>query len=354
MTVTEQTEWLQHLLDSGSGTVVIPDGEYLVAKTLRVPDNTKIVCSPRTHLRLADGANCPIISNVDRGREFSRNITIEGGVWDGNNLNQQRDKYAGNSPDSAWGQFMVFTYVKNLTLRGMTLKDPESFAVQLTATEEFTVEDIFFDFNKQRLNMDGIHVNGFACNGLIRNLTGETHDDMVALNSDEGDQYCDCCDIENITIENIYGGSNGWTGVRLLSRQATLRNIAIRNLYGGYKFNGVSFTHWGEQMETVDYGRFENILLDGIFAYSCRKSGKGHGGIIWFQPYLRHVGAVVCRNIFRTDPPENLNDVHTVEIGDHVVIDTLDIHGLHQQVSDGKPPILVSESSKVKHFCIGQ
>ena len=354
MNATDQTEWLQRLLDSGNGTVVIPDGEYLVAKTLRIPDDTKVVCSPKTRLRLADGANCPIIGNPAKGRTFSRNITIEGGVWDGNNLNQQRDKYAGNPPDSAWGQFIVFTYVKNLTLRGMTLKDPESFAVQLTACEEFTIEDIFFDFNKKRLNMDGIHVNGFARNGLIRNLKGETHDDMVALNSDEGDAYCDCCDIENVTIENVYGGSDGWTGIRLLSRQATLRNIVIRNLYGGYKFNGVSFTHWGKDAETADYGRFENILLDGIFAYSCRKSGSGHGGIIWFQPYVRHAGTVVLQNIFRTDPAENLNQVHTIDVGDGVVIDTLDIRGLHQRLPDGKPPILISKSATVGNYRVGE
>ncbi|MHB0934993.1 MAG: glycosyl hydrolase family 28 protein [Armatimonadota bacterium] len=353
MTIIDHTVWLQQLLDCGTGTIVIPDGEYVVSSTLRVPDDTTVICSPKTTVRLADGANCPLLGNVARGRTASRNITIDGGVWDGNNLQQQRDQYAKNNPDGAWGQLVVFSYVNNLTLRNMTLKDPESFAVQLTAVDAFTVEDIHFDFNKQRPNMDGIHVNGFARNGLIRNLTGETHDDMVALNSDEGEFCCDCCDIENVTIENIYGGRDGWTGVRLLSRQATLRNIAIRNLYGGYKFNGVSFTHWGGDMETADYGRFENILLDGIFAYSCRTSGKGHGGIIWFQPYLRHVGTVVCRNIFRADPPDHRNDVPTVEIGDGVIINTLIIQGLHQQVPDEKPPLLVSDSAMVRHFVNG-
>ncbi len=346
----EQTGWLQDLLSGGSGIVVIPDGDYLISKTLRIPNDTKVICSPRARLRLADGANCPIISNVDRGREFSRNITIEGGVWDGNNLNQQRAKCSKDIPLGGFGQFIVFTYVKNLTLRGMTIKDPESFAIQLTAVEEFTVEDLFFDFNKQRPNMDGIHVNGFARNGLIRNLKGETHDDMVALNSDEGKDYCDCCDIENVTIENVYGGADGWTGVRLLSRAATVRNIAIRNLYGGYKFNGVSFTHWGPDGESADYGRFDNILLDGIYAYCCRKTGQGHGGIIWFQPYLRHVGRVACRNVFRSDPPDNLNSVHTIEIGEGVEIDTLEIRSLHQSVPDGKPPMLVATSARIANL----
>lgn len=342
----ERTDWLQAQLNSG-GTVVIPDGNYLVSKTLRVPDDTTIVCSPRTRLRLADGANCPIIGNVDRGRQFSCNITIEGGVWDGNNLNQERKKWSRDIPLGPFGQFIVFTYVKNLTLRGMTIKDPESFAVQITAVEGFTIEDIFFDFNKRRGNMDGIHVNGFARDGLIRNLKGETHDDMVALNSDEGDAYCDSCDIENVTIENVYGGADGWTGVRLLSRAATVRNITIRNLYGGYKFNGVSFTHWGANADSADYGRFDNILLDGIYAYSCRKTGVGHGGIIWFQPHVRHVGRVVCRNVFRSDPPENLNAVHTIEVGDSVRIDLLELQGLHQDVPDNKPPLLLSKSAVV-------
>jgi hypothetical protein len=247
----------------------------------------------------------------------------------------------------------VFTYIQNFTMRGLTIKDPESFAVQITGTEHFTIEDILFDFNKLRANMDGIHVNGFARDGLIRNLKGETHDDMVALNSDEGDEFCDCCDIENVTIENIYGGADGWTGVRLLSRMATLRNIIIRNLYGGYKLNGVSFTHWGPNPETADYGRFENILLDGIFAHCCRPVGRGHGGIIWFQPYLKHVGRVIIRNLMRTDPPDKTNKVHTVEIGDGVEIESLEIQGMYQRLTEDKQPIWVSGSAKVGNWKIG-
>lgn len=343
MSFIDRTEYLQSLLDAGNGIVAFPDGDFLISRPLEISDFTRLVCSPRTHLKLADGANCPIIVNRNKGREMTRGVTIEGGIWDGNNIHQQRD--APKDKMYSWGQLMGFTYVEDLTLRGLTLKDPESFAVQLTAAVRFTVADITFDFNMQRFNMDGIHVNGFARDGHITNLKGTTNDDLVALNSDEGFFACDNCDMENITIDGIYGGRDGWTAVRLLSRAAKLKNITIRNVYGSYKFNAVSFTHWAEK--EGDYGWFDGITLDGIFASSVRKSGKGHGGLIWFQPGVRHVGTVIINNVMRIDDDDCLNDVNTIEVSDDVSIDNLVIRGLRQHIPDGKASIYIAEGARV-------
>jgi len=113
-------------------------------------------------------------------------------------------------------------------------------------------------------------VNGFARNGRIANLKGATSDDLVALNADEGGFVCDNCDMENITIDGIYAGRNGYTTVRLLSRTAKLTSIVIRNVFGSYSTNAVSFTHWAK--EPGDYGWFDGVVLDGICASSSRKS----------------------------------------------------------------------------------
>ncbi len=344
---TDKTESFQKLLDAGNGIVTFPDGEHLISRPLEISDRTRLVCSPRTHLKLADSANCPIIKNRDKGRDMTRHVTIEGGIWDGNNLNQQRDKPTYDSFKNFYSHLMGFTYVEDFMLRGVTIKDPEAFGIQLTAAIRFTVADITFDYNMKCLNMDGIHVNGFAREGHITNIKGTTNDDLVALNSDEGFHLgCDNCDMENITIDGIYGGHDGWTGVRLLSRTAKVKNITIRNVYGSYKYNAVSFTHWAA--EPGDYGWFDGITLDGIFASSVRKSGTGHGGLIWFQPGVHHVGTVMINNVMRIDEFDAFNEMNTIEVSDDVIIDTLLIRGLRQCVPDEKAPVLIVEGAKVR------
>jgi hypothetical protein len=354
---TDKTNELQKLFDAGQGRIVLPDGQYLISRPLLISDHTTLVCSPRTHLKLADGANCPIIKNRDKGNEMTRGITLEGGTWDGNNLNQERDQ----PKDDAIRKFsmclneprfypplMSFTYVEDFTLRGLTLKDPEAFAVQLTAARRFTIADVLFDFNVKRPNMDGIHVNGFARDGHITNIKGETNDDMVALNSDEGRYACDNCDIENITIDGIYGGANGWTAVRLLSRSAKLKSIAIRNVFGAYRYNAVSFTHWAKK--PGDYGWFDGIVLDGIFASSARKTGEGHGGLIWFQPGVHHAGTIMIDNVVRIDEADAFNTVHTIDVPDDVNIDHLVMGRVRQRIPDAKPAVRIADGARIRQL----
>lgn len=343
---TDQTQNLQKLLDAGNGIVTFPDGEFLVSQPLEISDRTRLICSPKTHLKLADGANCPILRNRDKGKKMTRHVTIEGGVWDGNNLNQQRDQPKDDWFKKSFWHLMGFTYVEDFTLRGVTIKDPEAFAVQLTAAVRFTVADVTFDFNMKRLNMDGIHVNGFARDGHITNLKGATNDDMVALNSDEGRFACDNCDMQNITIDGLYSGRDGYTAVRLLSRNAKLRNVTIRNVYGAYRYHAVSFTHWAD--DPGDYGWFDGITLDGMFASSARKSGTGSGGLIWFQPGVHHVGTVMINHVMRMDEPDAFNKVHTIEVPDDVVIDNLVLRDVRQRVPDDKPTIRIVNQANIR------
>jgi len=86
----DKTDWLQSLLDRGEGLVRFPDGLFQVSRALQITDGTRLICTPKTHLRLADGANCPIIKNREKRPQLTRGVTIEGGVWDGNNLGRNR------------------------------------------------------------------------------------------------------------------------------------------------------------------------------------------------------------------------------------------------------------------------
>lgn len=151
----DDTARLQALLDSGKGRVEFPDGTFVVSKPLVISSDTHLVCSPRTVVRLAAGANCPVLRN--RGSEpggSDRNITVEGGIWDGNNVQQKRGPY--RLPKTPGGgdinQLTVFAGITNLTLRGMTLKDPDCYCIELTDIAGFIVEDILFDCNDRTPN----------------------------------------------------------------------------------------------------------------------------------------------------------------------------------------------------------
>ena len=345
---------LQALLDKG-GEVRFPAGEFTVDKTLVVRPGTHLVCEKGFRARLKDGANCAILANRDAKTNLVADISVEGGVWDGNNEHQDRSKYseAGFTPPlrygaRKYGQLIVFSGVRGLRLKGLTVKDPQGFSIMLTDVEDFAVEDITFDCNDRTVNEDGVHVNGFARHGVIRGIRGHTNDDLVALNSDEGDFRTGDCTIEDVLIEDLDGCARGYTGVRLLSRHARVRDVTIRNVRGRFQFNVVSFTHWAGKNYRPGMGHFDNVLIEDITATSCRKEGGGHGGLIWFQEGVQDVGKVTVRRLRREEGAEYRNTVPTIEIGEDARIRELRLEDVSQKLPDDRPLIRRAPSSEVR------
>lgn len=348
---------LQWLLDRG-GDVVFPAGDYVVSKTLVVHGGTHLVCQEGFRARLADGANCAILANRLRGDSVESDISIRGGLWDGNNAHQDRARYdeSGYAPGLDFydkplkcGQLMVLSGIKGLSLCDMTFKDPQGYCLMLTDVEDFVVSNIVFDCNDKTRNEDGVHVNGYARHGRICGLRGHTNDDLVALNSDEGDWRSTDNAIEDILIEDLDGGERGYTAVRLLSRDAQVRNVTIRNIHGKFQNNLVSFTHWAKEKYKSGMGHFDNITIEDVTATSSRKSGGTHGGLIWFQDGVHDVGSVVIRRLNRVEGREYLNTTPTIEIGAGTRIRSLTLEDVRQCVPDGKPLVRRHPSA-----CVGR
>ena len=184
----DDTEIIQKMLDNG-GYVYLPAGKYLVTRPLIIHSNTHFCMDNTTTLKLADGANCSILDNDGLYNDtVNENITVEGGIWDGNNLAQQRKKIPneGKAGDENEDKdcdkeiyisnvylvlMLRFIHVKGLTLKNLTLKDPTSFAVQIADADTFTVENIRLDYNLKNKNMDGIHIQGPARFGYMFTAT---------------------------------------------------------------------------------------------------------------------------------------------------------------------------------------
>ena len=62
---------------------------------------------------------------------YNYNITIEGGIWDGNNENQPKRGKRGDKTPYFIGHIMIMDGVENLKIRDVTYKNPSCYAMQL-------------------------------------------------------------------------------------------------------------------------------------------------------------------------------------------------------------------------------
>ena len=337
---------IQEMLDLG-GDIYIPGGRYVIDKPLIIHDNTKLTLAPDAVMFLADGANCDIIHNDGLAKKYNKNITVQGGTWDGNNRGQVRhvrgfeDMGKPFDINFYYGIMMRFVGVENFTFRDMTLRNPEAYPVQMSMIKNFTVENITFDYNMLRTNMDGIHINGPAENGIIRHIRGSTNDDMVALNCDD----CYETEITRGPITDIYvedlDCDAGYTAVRLLSCGDPLSNVTIKDIKGKYRYNAVSFTH-----HNVHEGEcfIDNVVIDGV---SCTKlTGDNDYALFWFAEGT-HTGKVTLRNIHRAEPMPSI--ANTVKIDKNTTIDELTVENVTQT---GPVPELIKSSGKVERLIL--
>lgn len=321
--VHDDTLGLQALLDSGGAEVHFPSPPVclLISKTLKMHSRQTLVVSRHTVIRLKDGSDQVMITNADHD-QGNENVSVIGGIWDMNNLNQSLTEYQKTrnwrgrpyATDYYIGVLMRFNNVKNLSLRGLTLKDPVTFGMQLGNLRQFTVEDITFDYNLKRTNMDGVHVHGNSRWGRIANLQGTTNDDLVALNADDGGYFeMTRGPIEDVSVDGVFS-EDGYTAVRLLSAGSPIRRIGLASIFGTYRYNVVSFTN--HRVHPGSASTFEDISIRGVF---CSKSGQGmkfdplHSGssnlaLIWIDaPAV--ISSLAISDFHRTEsvwPAENI------------------------------------------------
>lgn len=317
--VHDDSAGLQAVLDSGTATVWLPapPKHYLLRRTLKIHSGQTLIADRNAVIRLADHAHVHLLTNAHHAAG-NANITVQGGIWDGNNEHQTCDYHQGVhwrvpfDPQRFLGVLMQFNNVTNLRLANLTLKDPEMFGIQLGRLFQFTVEDITFDYNLRRGNMDGVHVHGPSRFGRIANLKGTTNDDLVALNADDG-QMCEVSrgPIEDIHVDGLWS-DNGYTAVRLLSAGSPVRRVKLTNIFGTYRTNVVSFTN--HKVHPCEPSMFDDITIDGVF---CSKAHTGPppadiwSGLaqIWIDaPAV--VSNLVMRDYHRTETALPVDDIH--------------------------------------------
>ena len=326
--VHDDTAVIQSMLDK-CGTVEIPDGRYLITKPLIIHSNTHLILSSQATLRLGDGANCSLLDNDGLySDETNVNITIEGGIWDGNHMAQERQNIPNECRpgdenedqhcdkqiyiSNIYVVFMVrLVHTQHLQVKNLTFKDPTSYAIHIADSRYFNVENITLDYDLLKPNMDGIHIQGPARFGNIRNIFGNANDDHVALCAN-GTIRSEIThgDIEDVDIDGIYC-DNGYTGVRLLSRGDAIRNIHVSNIHGEFRFYAVSLTHHYPLRDDKPI-LLENIHISDIYASKSRaecaenhRAAVENGALIWFEK------GIVCKNVTVENVFRNERNLHT-------------------------------------------
>lgn len=300
---------IQEMLDSGVSLVYlpVPKAHYVISDTILVHSGQELRLDRYTRVMLAPGANTYMLRNADPmgGNE---NVRISGGIWDMNHNEQKPHPFNFRDADTgrtAWeelsargfrnwiipiekdapgvtkiagrdfpvdvytGFCMYFCGVRGFYLGNMTVVNPPLYAMDLYAVENFTIENVEFEFTEgspKKHNMDGVHLEGYCKNGVIRNLKGACHDDTVALTTD--DSY-KAGPIENILIDGVFS-EGGHSAVRLLSRTYPIRNVHVTNIYGTYYIYAMTISKYSSLPER---GIFENVTVDNVYASTCTGTG---------------------------------------------------------------------------------
>jgi hypothetical protein len=332
----DDTAGLQAALDSGAAVIhlPVPSAHYLISRTLVMHSGQALLADRNAVVRLAAHAHAHMLTNADHGA-LSRGITVQGGIWDGNNAHQTCEYHQNGQnwrvpydPARYLGVLLQFNRVEDLRISQLTLKDPETFGIQMANIRRFTVEDITFDYNLLRPNMDGVHLHGNCHQGRIANLKGDTNDDVVALNADDGWMFeMSRGPITDIQVDGVWC-ERGYTAVRLLSDGSPIRRVRVANVFGSFSHLvanlGQYNVHPGEPSEITD------LVFDGIFCSRTPVPDNAKSGYIPRYPLFKVAPKTFIRNM-------QINSFCRTEIVENVA-----------------PCIGIGEGARVEHLGISQ
>lgn len=213
------TEAFQADLDAG-GKLHIPAREkpYYLDGPLVLKSGQKLTADEKAEIRLKPGSNTCMVRNenivgfadkpVPEDTQPDTDITIEGGIWTTlangvkDNHGNQRGYSSKLRPVPGTHGVILLHNVRKVSVRDVTVSQSRPFAIHLGNIRDFTVDGLTLD----RHGRDGVHVDGPASDGIIRNVSGDSHDDPVSLTAWDWQQYSATFGpIHHLVIEHITG-----------------------------------------------------------------------------------------------------------------------------------------------------
>ena len=174
--------------------ILIPAREkpYLIDDSLIIPSNRHIEAEEGAVIRQAPGVPVLLLRNksVVDGTHHpedptvapDKNISINGGRWEESWTERLGYGQSGmfDKDRSIFGvsTCMLFSNAENVTLTNMTFFHTAGFSAQFGNIKNLVCKNITFE----QCFADGLHINGNTENALIRRISGQVGDDLVALN----------------------------------------------------------------------------------------------------------------------------------------------------------------------------
>lgn len=332
--VHDDTDAIQARLDTKKACVYLPPPAkcYLISRTLEIHSDQELRLDRYSVIRLAAKSDCRMLVNRN-WKTGDKRVAVTGGIWDFNNLGQSPNPHMTkfcNPPYVAYipkqytrdffhGEAFTFDRVEGLEIRGVTIRNPTTYGLQLTRVSYFVVDDITLDYttwNPSPLNLDGVHLDGGCHHGRISNIRGTAYDDMVALNAN--DWICSAYEgpIHDIDIDGIYA-EYSHSAVRLLSAGAPVSRVNIRNVHGNFYVYAIGLTH---HFKEKPRGRFDDIVIENVFI-SKAKTPEGIGSraaypLIWVDTSV-DAGSVTIKGYHRDESTIGIPSICVSE-GSHV------------------------------------
>ncbi|KAJ1283754.1 hypothetical protein BS78_03G150800 [Paspalum vaginatum] len=251
-----QDAWTSACGETGSATVLIPKGDYLVG-----PLNFTGPCKGAITIQL-DGT---LLGSNDLSKytaswiEVSHveNIQITGsGTLDGQGTAvYPKTKTA---EPKALPNTLVLFYVTNATVSGIRFLDSKFFHINIDTSKEITVKDVSITAPADVENTDGVHVGG-SSKVSITNSTIGTGDDCVSVGPGSA----------GVTVTSIICGPGQGISVGCLGRykdEKDVTDVTVRDCMLKHTTNGVRIKSYedAESVLTASKLTFENIKMEEV------------------------------------------------------------------------------------------
>lgn len=234
---TDDAPALQKALDIAKGSsqrvnIYIPSGTYMVGSELSIYGNTHLLCAPDVHIIKTHTRY--IMINGDRGAEYpgyngQGNITIQGGIFDGNCAEVQSK-----------GAIFSWGHGDTLTFRDVTWKDCySSHHIEVNSSKNVTFDNCKF--------IGGIYPSGADYNEAIQLDLSKGTGVFSAFGAHDNTPCT------NVSIKNCYFGPSGTPGTT-----SPGRGIGSHSATPGRRHTKIQ----------IDNNVFDGMLSWGIRAYN--------------------------------------------------------------------------------------
>jgi hypothetical protein len=243
---TDQTSAIQGILNLSTSshplTVYWDVRVSITGDSLK--SNTTIIALQGCGAILRDNSNKAVLSNYNAtpGTLTDSNITIIGGIWNGNGYRGGVAKQSGAIPSYGNVPGIRMNGVSNIVLKDLTILNTRSWATNFFTTKNVLVSNVRVDQGiNYAINQDGVHFEGYADNIKVYGVRARCGDDALAFNcmsattdalgnpntfwvGKYGPQT-------NIDVRDLYLDSSAM-GIRIMSGNQWADNINIENVTG--------------------------------------------------------------------------------------------------------------------------